>query len=132
MAHHAHVLTAHELFQPVTLVATGDLTRFHIGQKREGKLMLADEFGVGRGVVLADSQHLDAVLFEAIPAITEIAGFFGAARGVVFGIEVDDDPLSSQRRQLYKVAVLIGEREIGCRFADLESHWSRCCLGAEA
>ena len=59
--------------------------------------MLADEFGVGRGVVLADAQHLDAVLFKAIPAITEIAGFFGAARGVVFGIEVDDDPLSSQR-----------------------------------
>ena len=132
MAHHAHVLTAHELLQAVTLVTAGDLTRLHIGQQREGKLVLADEFGVGRGVVLADAQHLDAVLFKAIPAITEIAGFFGAARGVVFGIEVDDDPLSSQRRQLYKVAVLIGEREIGCRIADLESHWSRRCLGAEA
>ncbi len=94
--------------------------------------MLVDEFVVGGGSVLADAQHLDAVLLKAIPAIPEVAGLLGAAWGVVFGIEIDDDPLSSQRRQLHRVAVLIGEREIGCRITDLESHWSCHCMEAEA
>ena len=74
--------------------------------------MLADEFGVGCSVVFADAKHLDVVLFEAPPAVPEIAGFFGAAWGVVFWIEIKNHPLTFQRGELNRFTVLIGEREI--------------------
>ena len=58
--------------------------------------MLVDEFVVGGGSVLADAQNGDVVSFQLIPAIAEVAGFFGAAWGVVLGIEVQNNLLSAQ------------------------------------
>ena len=36
------------------------------------------------------------LLAKLLPAIAEVAGFFGAARGVVLGIEVQNNLLSAQ------------------------------------
>ena len=74
--------------------------------------MLADELGVGSRVVFADAQHLDVVIFEAPPAISEIASFFCAAWGVVFWVEIKNHPLSLERGELDRFTVLVGKREI--------------------
>ena len=74
--------------------------------------MLADELGVGGRVVFADAEHLDVVIFEAPPAISEIASFFGAAWGVVFWVEIKNHPLSLERGQLDRFTVLVRQREI--------------------
>ena len=74
--------------------------------------MLADELGVGSRVVFADAEHLDVVIFEAPPAISEIASFFGAAWGVVFWVEIKNDPLTFERRKLNRFTVLVGKCEI--------------------
>jgi hypothetical protein len=74
--------------------------------------VFANELGVGSSVVFADAEHLDVVVFEAPPAIPEIAGFFRATRGVVFWVEIKNHPLTFQRGELNRFTVLIGEREI--------------------
>ena len=74
--------------------------------------MLADELGVGSRVVFADAEHLDVVIFEALPAISEIASFFCAAWGVVFWVEIKNHPLSLERGELDRFTVLVGQREI--------------------
>ena len=74
--------------------------------------MLADELGMGGSVVFADAKHFDVVVFEAPPAVSEIAGFFGAAWSVVFWVEIKNDPLSLERGELNCFAVLIGKCKI--------------------
>ena len=74
--------------------------------------MLADELGVGSRVVFADAEHLDVVIFEAPPAISEIASFFCAAWGVVFWVEIKNHPLSLERGEVDRFTVLVGQREI--------------------
>ena len=74
--------------------------------------MFADELGVGSSVVFADAEHLDVVVFEASPAVPEIARFFCAAWGVVFWVEIKNHPLSLERGQLDRFTVLVRQREI--------------------
>ena len=74
--------------------------------------MLADELDVGSRVVFADAEHLDLVIFEAPPVISEIASFFGAAWSVVFWVEVKNHPLSLERGELDTIPVLVGKCEI--------------------
>ena len=96
MAHHAHVFAPHELLQPIALIEAGHGTGLLIGEQGEGKFVLVDEFVVGGGSVFADTQNGDVVGFQLLPAIAEVAGFFGAAWGVVLGIEVQNNLLSAQ------------------------------------
>ena len=103
VAHHAHVLAAHELFQSVAVVGRCDGARGHalvftlgIAEQGEGQAVLLDELGVAFGVVFADAKHADAMGFKGRPLIAEVAGFFGAAWGVVLGIEVQNNLLSAQ------------------------------------
>ena len=74
--------------------------------------MFADELGVGSSVVFADAEHLDVVVFEAPPAVSEIASFLRAAWGVVFWVKIKNDPLTFERRELNRFTVLIGKCEI--------------------
>ena len=72
-----------------------------LGQGEAIAVNLREMFGlqvpvVGGGSVLADAQNGDVVGFQLLPAIAEVAGFFGAARGVVLGIEVQNNLLSAQ------------------------------------
>ena len=96
MAHHSHVFTTHEFLQAIALVKAGDGTRLLIGEQGEWEFVLVDEFVVGGGSVLADAQNGDVVGFQLLPAIAKVAGFFGAAWSVVFGIEVQNNLLPAQ------------------------------------
>ena len=49
---------------------------------------LADELGVGCGVVFADAEHPDPVIFKAGPAVSEIARLLSASGRVVFWIKI--------------------------------------------
>ena len=122
MAHHAHVLTAHEFFESVALVGLGHRAGLAIAEQGEGQGVLIDELGVAFGVVLADAQHLDAMALEAVPLIAEVAGFLGAAGGVVLGIEVDHHPLAAEIFESNGLAVLIRKREIRGGVTDLKGH----------
>ena len=84
--------------------------------------MLADELGMGGSVVFADAKHFDVVVFEAPPAVPEIAGFFRATWGVVFWIEVKNHSLTFQRGELNRFTVLIGKCEIWSWISDLKGH----------
>ena len=112
VAHHPHIFTPHEFFQAVTVVKAGHSAGFLVGEERERQRVFANELGVGGGVVFTDAQHFDVVLFEAPPAVSEIASFLRAAWGVVFWVEIKNDPLTFERRELNRFTVLIGEREI--------------------
>src|SRR5205823_99301 len=50
-----------------------------------------NEFPMGFDGVGADSQHYGAMLFERGELVPKSARFFGAARRIVPGIEVEDD-----------------------------------------
>ena len=84
--------------------------------------MLADEFGMGCSVVFADAEHLDVVVFEAPPAVSEIACLFSAAWSVVFWVEIKDDPFPLERGELDRFTVLIGKCEIWSQISDLKGH----------
>ena len=73
-------------------------------------------------VVLADAEHLNVVVLETVPAVTEVAGLLGAARCGVFRIEIQNNPLTFQIGKLHRLTVLVGESEIRCRISDLQSH----------
>ena len=122
VAHHAHVFTAHELLEAVALIGGGHWAWLAIAEQGEGQAVFIDELCVAFGVVFADAQHLDVMAFEAVPLITEVAGFLGAPRGVVFRIEIDDHPLTAQIFQCNGLAVLIRKGEIGCGITDLKGH----------
>jgi hypothetical protein len=100
VAHHSHVFAPHELLQPIALIEAGDGTGLLIGEQGEGKFVLVDEFVVGGGPVLADAQDGDVVGLQLLPAIAEVAGFFGAAWGVVLGIEVQNNLLPRSEARL--------------------------------
>ena len=122
VTHHSHVFPPHEFLQSVAVVAACNWAGFGISQEREGQRVFVDEFCVGCAVVLADAQHMNARFAEPIPAIPEIAGFLGAARGVVFRVEVQNNSFSPEVRELNGLSALIRECEIRCRIADLQSH----------
>ena len=84
--------------------------------------MLTDEFGVGSRVVFADAEYLDVVVFEAPPAVPEIAGLFRTTRGVVFWVKIKNHPLSLEQGELDRFTVLIGECEIWSQISDLKGH----------
>ncbi len=129
MAHHAHVLAAHELFQSVAVVGRCDGARGHalvftlgIAEQGEGQAVLLDELGVAFGVVFADAKHADAMGFKGRPLIAEVAGFFGAPRGVVLGIEIDNDALTAQVLERHRIPRLVRQGEIRCGVTDLKGH----------
>ena len=65
------------------------------GKEGEWEGVFIDELAVALGVVFADAENTDAVGFIDGPLIAEIAGLLGAPRSVIFGIEIDDDPLTA-------------------------------------
>ena len=100
--HHPHVFAAHELFKAVTLIGRGYwaggltfIVALGVAQEGEWEGVFIDELAVALGVVFADAKNTDAVGFIDGPLIAEIAGLLGAPRSVIFGIEIDDDPLTA-------------------------------------
>lgn len=90
------------------------------------------EQGVGQAVfflklllrfngVAGDAKDDDASILKLLEVVAKAAGFDGAARGVGFGIEEEDDGLADEVGEVDGVAVLVGEGEVLDVVADLHA-----------
>ena len=68
---------------------------FGICKQREGQAVLFREFLMRILVVQADAQNLAVEVFERENVVAKFTGFGGATRCVVFGIEIQGDPLAA-------------------------------------
>jgi hypothetical protein len=69
-----------------------------------------DECAVRGCIIGADSDSSNAPRREGIAQITEVAGLPGARRGIIFGVEEQDDrPLLRGKREWLAVLVIQGE-----------------------
>ena len=62
-----------------------------VDEERERQLVVRPEPGVGFGRVGADAQNRRSGLLELAPVVADVARLRRTARGLVLGIEVDDD-----------------------------------------
>ena len=83
-----------------------------VGEQDEGQVVLLREALVGGDGVLAHADDHRVELAEAVVCGGEGAGLARAAGGVVAGIEVEHDPLSSEVGQAHVVAVLVLKGEV--------------------
>lgn len=75
--------------------------------------MFLGEFGVGVDGVFGDTQDNDVVGLVLLVGITKGTGFFGATGCVVFGVEIEHDPLATVAFEATLCAVLVREGEVG-------------------
>lgn len=64
------------------------------GRTLNDAFVILDEFAVAGGAIFADAKHNHALVFDGSPLVAKVAGFLGATRRVVFGIEIDHHPLA--------------------------------------
>ena len=102
----AHVLAAVQALLHPGAVLLADLA-VAIGYQREVEVVLLLELVVARHAVLADAYHLRLEFLESRCIVTEGAGLGGTARGVVLGIEIENDRLAAQLAEL-ELAAAIG------------------------
>ncbi len=95
---------------------------FDVCQEREGQIIFRGEGLMGDFVVEADTQDGDAFGEVLLVVVTEAARFFGAARCVVFGVEVEDDALSGEVGEFDGVAVGVFDSEVRGDRASGECH----------
>ncbi len=62
-----------------------------VGEEGEGEAKFVGEGFVGDFVVHADAKDRDAFAQILVVVVAEAACFFGAARGVILGVEIQDD-----------------------------------------
>ena len=102
----AHVgFSVHAFLNP-DLIGLDESVRF-VGEEREGELVLFDEFLVALGGIDADAQNR-GLGFEEIPRVAKGAGLGGAARGVVFGVEIEDQGFARKIREADGSAGAVG------------------------
>ena len=95
------------------LLQVGGLTKsFRIGEKDKRKTEVADKLVVRFQAVLAHAEDDRVQVLNLIVQVAEAAGFLGAARRVITGVEVDDDLLAGivLDRMLLSVAALQRKR----------------------
>ena len=68
----------------------------------------------------ADAEDLRAGALELAPGIADPAGLGRAARGVVLGIEVEDDGLATEVGQAHRGAAVALQLEVGRRLTFLD------------
>ena len=83
----------------------------HVGKQDERQFVLLGEFLVGIHVVQAHAYDVRTDCLECIHVVAEVAGFFGTARRVVLGIEVDGQPFPAIIGQVVPVTVLVLQPE---------------------
>jgi len=88
----AHVFFAVEGFFDPDAVEIDDVVVF-VGDEGEGEGVFLDELGVAADGIWADAEEV-GFLGDLGPGVAEGAGLGGAAGGVVFGVEVEDDFLT--------------------------------------
>src|SRR5262249_1488470 len=99
-------------------VLLGDLVP-GVGEQRERERVLLLELDVG-GLVGADAENDCAAVAKAGVDVADSAGLRRGAGRVVLGIEVENDRLSAQRRELDLLSAVARQLEIGCRLAFLD------------
>ena len=77
------------------------------------------------GAIFTDSKYFDAIAFKYTPLVAEIAGLFGATRGVVFWIKIQNNPAAALGLKIHHLAALIWKGEAGCKIAYLKCHGCR-------
>ncbi len=83
-----------------------------VGKQPEVKALLGAELLVGIDGVAADTED-DSVAFGVLRLVhLKLVGFAGSTRGLVFGIEVEDDPLASVVLEADRGTVLGWESEV--------------------
>src|SRR6266511_1186518 len=82
-----------------------------VRQQREAQPVLLAEGAVAGGVVRGDADHRHAGPLEPVQVVVELAGFRGAAGGVVLWVEVDDHLAALEIVQGDGLAVLVREAE---------------------
>lgn len=87
--------------------------RVGIGEQREIYLVAVAKFFVRGDAVLADAQNDGADLLRLFAEIAEAARLFGAARGIVLGIKIQDDGLTGVVVQLVPFSIAAFEIEFG-------------------
>ena len=78
-----------------------------VGDESEGELMLLDEAFVTPSAISADPDDLIACLTELCVSVTQATGLSGTARGIVFGIKVEDNPLAWVVATTYLYPILV-------------------------
>ena len=111
----AHVFAAHEAFFAPDAVVLHDFF-VSVGEESEGKGVFLDEFLVGFGGVGADADDFCSEGFDFCVIVAKAAGFGRAAGGVVFGIEVENDPFVFGKGPGIAVLVDAGDWRSGVAF----------------
>ena len=91
-----------------------------VGEEREVEHVVVGERAQPLDGVAGDAEHDRVGGLVVGRVVTNAAGLGGAARRVGLGIEVDDDGAAAQLRQRDRLAVLVGEGEVGCGLAWLD------------
>src|SRR3954453_5856110 len=123
------------------LVRDGDTERVAelvrvVDEQRKRELVLPAELAVGVRVVGTDAEDLDPTAAELAVGVADPARLRRAPRRVVLGIEVEDDRLAAQLRELHGAAVVGLRVDIRCSrsFGDHCPHANRpprdCVPGA--
>src|SRR5580658_3162393 len=90
-----------------------DSIEFGIAEEREIQFLFLLETGQGLHGIGADAEDDDVLLVQFRAQIAEIAGFDGAAGGVGFGIEIEQDALAFEVSQGDFFAFVGFEVEVG-------------------
>src|SRR6185369_40246 len=105
------LLAVHVLLAPGA-IGFGDLV-IGVGEEGEVEGVLVAELAVTRHVVGGDAEDHGVLGPYLGAAVAEGAGLLGAARGVVLGVEVENDRLAAERGEPELLAVVGLQREIG-------------------
>jgi hypothetical protein len=93
-----------------------------IGEQRVRKLVLSLELGVRVDRVGADAKDYGVDSLEPREGVAKAARLDRSARGVVLGIEEEDNRTAAQRRERERFPFVGRQREIGSELAGRE-HW---------
>jgi len=102
----AVVLSAHELLQSPNAIRVVD-AQLLIAEQVEFQAKLVDELVVRLCWVLADAQDLIAFFRQRIEVVVQVARLRSASRGVVLGVEIQDQLGAFELLQRPNVAVLV-------------------------
>ncbi len=117
----AHVfLAVHAFFYPHAIGFAG--SPFGIGGKHEGQFVLLFELIVARHTVLRQADDDGLSTGKIGVHIAELAGFGGAAGGIVFRVEIEHHRLALQRAEGHGAIAIGRQSEIGGLGANIEAH----------
>src|SRR3989338_1922952 len=116
-----HIFPSHKFLFSPNVVGFYQFFLF-VGQKGEGEGIFFYKFGVTLYRIDTDAKNLNIVFLKIFPCIANAAGLFGATRGVIFRIKIEQHPFSAILRKGVLPAGLIGQGKIGGLFSNSSLH----------